>query len=195
LTTVELVVKNSPKISPIELEFRTEEYKSLRSEIVVLYGLTFQTERNAVAALVIIYGYLLSDKIVGSQIAIGFWAFPPLIALYAILRLRLFYKGMVSLGDFIAVEIESRLLISGNGWETSLRKNSSVTVPEGVCNPFRNIHAYVAANSVFRKPSLISHIKLANRRFRNVQKGIANPFLLRGGQIPDYSGKRVRAFL
>jgi len=52
--------------------------------------------------------------------------------------------------------------------------NYAITVqlplPEGVCNPFRNVHAYVAAHSVFGDTTTFKSVKC-----RTFRKGLHTP--------------------
>lgn len=110
-------------------EFLIEEYRSLRSEIELLYRLSFDAERNALVGLIVLYGFLfssLTDALPNFEFSDVLWFLPVVLGVYARWRVSQYYRGMSLLGDYISAKIETAFKDDGEGgWETYLRRQAA----------------------------------------------------------------------
>lgn len=139
-------------------EFLLEEYRSLRSEVELLYRLSFDAERNAIIGLVVLYGFLFSSQ-GGARPEFEFsdvlWFLPVVLSVYAKWRVSQYYRGMALLGDYISTRIEPVFKDDGiGGWETYLRHHAASEdrsmlgfFMKGGATAFWNIVIFLAATT------------------------------------------------
>lgn len=120
-----------------EQEFRLEEYRILRSEIELTFQLAQKVEQQAFVALFAIYGFLLGTEALGDDVRKVIWFIPVIIAVFTMIRLDQYFKGVLNMGNYIQCQIEAQMfgkpqseLEDGEtcgGWETHLRSGAKQT--------------------------------------------------------------------
>ncbi|HTV68227.1 MAG TPA: hypothetical protein VMF90_06785 [Rhizobiaceae bacterium] len=102
----------------ISRQFRLEEYRQLRAELLSLEKHQFTVEVGAIAAVAAIATFAFSDGLeITGHPKIGLSVLPLFVVLPAYLWSRSFAARTYGIGEYIRDYTESKVLVDGLGWE------------------------------------------------------------------------------